>query len=214
VLAPASTGYHVVLLLREQRARSTGASGAGTSARFIAARCLDTGLHHAAVVARIAWGAHELNVVGTHLDPYHAATRLAEIPLLVAALGTPELAFFLGDLNSISPRDGADVEPARWSEKRRQRHLLAPDFSQLDTRAMSTLEAAGFVDVYRRLHRHGWQPTAPTSLVTEGDGVGLRIDYIWASPAAAALARGCEVVVDPLTERASDHYPVYADFEL
>jgi exodeoxyribonuclease III len=214
VLAPASSGYHVVLLLRQQCARPGGASGAGTAARFLGTECLSTGLHHAAVVARIAWGERELRVVGTHLDPYHGATRLAEVDLLLQRLGTAEPAFLLGDLNSISPQDGGYVEPALWSEKRRQRHLLAPDFSQLDTRAMSTLERAGLVDVYRHLHPQGLRATAPTSLITEGDRVGLRIDYIWASPGAAARARRCEIVREPLSERASDHYPVYADFEL
>jgi exonuclease III len=42
----------------------------------------------------------------------------------------------------------------------------------------------------------------------------MRLDYLLATPAVAALTRQVRVVRDGETDRASDHYPVVADLEL
>jgi exonuclease III len=42
----------------------------------------------------------------------------------------------------------------------------------------------------------------------------MRLDYLFATPALAALVRECRIVDGGETDVASDHYPVVADVDL
>ena len=42
----------------------------------------------------------------------------------------------------------------------------------------------------------------------------MRCDYVLASQALAAVAAPYQVIRNPVTDRASDHYPVLARFEV
>lgn len=41
----------------------------------------------------------------------------------------------------------------------------------------------------------------------------LRLDYIFASPEMAARLRACDIVIGEEAERASDHFPIWAEFQ-
>jgi len=62
------------------------------------------------------------------------------------------------------------------------------------------------VDLFRRFH-----PGERGETIREPP---LRLDYIFATEDLAQRAIRCDVLRTPDTERASDHYPVLADFEL
>jgi exonuclease III len=75
--------------------------------------------------------------------------------------------------------------------------------------AIRTVLEAGMIDCFRALHPNAdgftYGPPAPVG----------RIDYIFASAALAPCLTKCFVVREPVTvDRASDHYPVVADFAL
>jgi exodeoxyribonuclease III len=201
VLAFANTSYHVAVALR------VGAPG-----HLLQVHALRRGFHHAALVAQIRWGARALTVVGTHLCPFLSEVRLREAAILARYARPDELVFLLGDMNAISPHDAAHMDVTRWSDARRERHLLAGSES-IDTRVLETFEHAGFVDVFHRLHPEGFHPTVPTAL-KEPDSTPQRIDYILASPPAASALVQSEIVRGGAAEVASDHYPLVADFEL
>lgn len=89
-------------------------------------------------------------------------------------------------------------------------------FSKPERAAMYNVKQWGFVDVFRKInggaqefswwnYREGaWQRNR-----------GLRIDYIWTSPALAEKCKGC--VIDRSTrdlEKPSDHAPVVAEFDV
>ncbi len=42
----------------------------------------------------------------------------------------------------------------------------------------------------------------------------MRLDYLLATPALAARRTDVQVLRDPDTDHASDHYPLLADFDL
>jgi exodeoxyribonuclease III len=201
VLAFAGTGYHVAVALR------TTAAG-----HLLQAHALRRGFHHAALVAQLAWGPRTLTVVGTHLCPFLSEVRLREAAILARYARPDELVFLMGDMNAISPHDAAHMDITRWSEARRERHLLAGS-EAIDTRVLESFEHAGFVDVFHRLHPEGFHLTVPTA-VQEPDSTAQRIDYILASPPAASALVDARIVRGGAAERASDHYPVVADFDL
>ena len=75
------------------------------------------------------------------------------------------------------------------------------------------MQTAGYVDCLRRLHPKGDEFTCPTY------HPAVRIDYVFATPTLAGRLAACQVVgrEGPLTEvarRASDHFPVVAEFHL
>jgi exodeoxyribonuclease-3 len=125
------------------------------------------------------------------------AAELAREPRLVV----------LGDFN-IAPEDRDVHDPAAWEGSV---HVSAPERA-----ALQELLALGFEDVFRRFE----QPAGAYSWWDYRQGAfrrnhGLRIDLILASPALAGVCRGCSIDVAPRrVERASDHAPVSANFDI
>ena len=125
------------------------------------------------------------------------AAELAREPRLVV----------LGDFN-IAPEDRDVHDPAAWAG--------SVHVSEAERAALRALLALGFEDVFRRFE----QPPAAYSWWDYRQGAfrrnhGLRIDLVVASPALAAACRGCSIDVAPRrVERASDHAPVSASFDI
>ncbi|MFL5628302.1 MAG: exodeoxyribonuclease III, partial [Ktedonobacteraceae bacterium] len=65
------------------------------------------------------------------------------------------------------------------------------------------LLASGYVDCYRAFH-----PSTPGYTAYHG----LRFDYIFASPPLAQHLYACEIVTEGDAEKASDHFPLWAEF--
>lgn len=112
--------------------------------------------------------------------------------------GVPSLPWLTGPLTALVPEHrGVDRLLGRAIERWTVPRLLD----------------AGYVDCYRHLHprAHGytcatWMPAA-------------RIDYVFASPEALPMVRGCDVLVGRgraahEVASASDHFPVFADLAL
>jgi exodeoxyribonuclease III len=193
VLAQAHSGFHVALFIRRGRLLET--------------YCLAREVHHAVLAAALEIDGTVLRVIGAHLNPFGGDARLLEVQHLIRFL-REELVFVLGDLNALSSHDSAGYQPERWLPRRRARHLLA-ESGRLDTRAIALLESAELVDVFRA--RGVAEPTAPTRLVADSRDYQVRIDYVFASPAAAARVTHAQRVNGARVEIASDHYPLFVD---
>jgi len=194
VLARAESGFHVALFHRR--------------GRLLEARCLSRELHHAVLAARLELDGLVLGVIGAHLCPFGGEARLLEVQHLIRFL-RDEHVFVLGDMNALSPHDAARHEPGRWLPRRRARHVIAESGGRLDTRAISALEGAELVDVFRRAGNDA--PTCLTRLGAEWQDYQVRIDYVFGTPAAAARVTRAERVDGDLVEAASDHYPLFVD---
>jgi exodeoxyribonuclease III len=165
--------------------------------------------HHAAAIVSLTTDAGPLTVVSAHLCPYSGRRRYWEASRL-RRLARHESVLIMGDLNTLEPGvDHAD-RLAALPEAYRRRHVRRG--GAVDTRAISTLLDAGFVDVARALDRVGH--TAPTR---HGGGVefhDMRLDYILATPALAERATTLTVLRGGPTEHTSDHYPVLVTFAI
>jgi len=124
-------------------------------------------------------------------------TEIAAHPRLVA----------LGDFN-IAPEDRDVHDPVAWEGQ-----VLVSDAERAALRGLCAL---GLEDVYRRFE----QPPASFSWWDYRQGAfrrnhGLRIDLILATQALAAQCSACTIDMEPRRlERASDHTPVIATFDM
>jgi exodeoxyribonuclease-3 len=113
----------------------------------------------------------------------------------------------LGDFN-IAPEDRDVHDPAAWAGS-----VLV---SEPERTALREALALGLADVFRRFE----QPPQSFSWWDYRAGAfrrnnGLRIDLLLASTALAERCTGSEIDREPrLAERASDHTPVLATFDI
>ncbi|MFB6259910.1 MAG: endonuclease/exonuclease/phosphatase family protein, partial [Thiohalorhabdaceae bacterium] len=72
-------------------------------------------------------------------------------------------------------------------------------FSQPEKQAMERIRSWGFSDCFRKHHdeagHYSWWDYRMNQFRR---GNGLRIDHIWASPAAAEACTACDILVEPL----------------
>jgi exodeoxyribonuclease III len=113
----------------------------------------------------------------------------------------------LGDFN-IAPEDRDVHDPAAWAGSV---HVSEPERT-----ALKELLALGFSDVFRRFEPgagfYSWWDYRQGAFRRDN---GLRIDLILASQALAERALGSHIDREPRrSERASDHTPVVAEFDI
>ena len=135
----------------------------------------------------------------THLR-YEYEYRPREVRLLLEWMRPyrRELCAVCGDLNSLSAGD--------YVSKR----LIWPD-SALVRRPLQTISAverAGWVDCFRLRN-----PAAPGLTLGAGRRAA-RVDYILASKPLARRVRACRVLHHPEARAASDHSPIWAEFDI
>jgi hypothetical protein len=150
----------------------------------------------------------DILIATTHLDPFSADTRVAQILALSTLLGD-RLALLGLDANCIGPDD---TEPDLMSMPQRQRgcHTHQVDGAlRWDRRPTQAARQAGWVDLARRFGRH--------DVATGGFGQPfppVRFDQLWASPDLAGLAVEYEVHDSDEFTAVSDHVPVTVRLDL
>ncbi|VVE75945.1 exodeoxyribonuclease III [Pandoraea captiosa] len=172
----------------------------------------NTHFHHALATLRVEVpGVNKpLTFISAHLCPNGAEVRRREAAYLAVQASAEELVLLTGDFNSASPHD---PEPADWTmlAPHHRARYLADDLVTLDRTVLARLEAAGWVDLGREFG--SVEPTVPTTAFRETEFATMRCDYLLASAALAKTACQYEVVRTPVTDAASDHYPVLARFD-
>jgi endonuclease/exonuclease/phosphatase family metal-dependent hydrolase len=138
--------------------------------------------------AEVETESHRLTVFVTHL--HHGepeALRVAQMETILEHLrACPHPHLLMGDLNDLSPAD--------------------PDSPPERTEAIALLLRAGYVDAFQQAG------TGPSGTIPVPEA-SRRIDFIFLSPDLAPSLRSAAVWRHPLTEVASDHYPVMAECE-
>ena len=197
-LALADTGYHLAVLIR----RDIPILSHFTDRK---------NFFHSLVGVTIQLpGEDAIQVLGAHLCPHSTQVRLAESQHLVRRLGSDVETILLADLNAPSITSRA-TESLRGMPPYYRARYVEPGQRTPDTRVAQLLEQCGLVDVPRSLGN--LEDTIPTGLDVFGSTFGgLRLDHIYASSGLAAYARAVEVVRTSEVDRASDHFPVLADF--
>lgn len=194
------TGQHLAIFIREPlRPLSFEVDGAH--------------FHHALATLKVAVPGSEapITFISAHLCPNGPEVRRREAAYLAVQAAPDKLTLITGDFNSASPHD---PEPQDWptlAPHYRARYL-ADDFKGIDRSVLTSLEAAGWVDLGHQLDP-ARLPTVPTAAYRDVEFATMRCDYLLASKALAATARSYEVIRNDKTDSASDHYPVLATFE-
>jgi exodeoxyribonuclease-3 len=110
-----------------------------------------------------------------------------------------------GDFNAIAPGDSIAVDRMPWLHKL----ILWLQGNRVYRFSIREYLAAGFADSFRALNEAEAGFTLPTP------DPNSRLDYILVSASLRAHLKTCRVVRQPsAVEKASDHYPVVAEFEL
>lgn len=170
--------------------------------------------HHAlATLTVTAPGLQQsLKFMSAHLCPNGAEVRRREAAYLSLQPDPQSLCLLAGDFNSVSPHDHEPPDFAQLPPHHRARYLDY-DGRDADRTVLARLEAAGWIDVAHTLGAHQ-APTVPAAAFKATEFATMRCDYMMVSRPLAAGARSCRVIRTPLTDTASDHYPVLASFEL
>lgn len=154
---------------------------------------------------------HSVTVISAHLCPFGPHVRLREVYYLTNYAVADQYTLLAGDFNNVSPYDpdpvGLDNLPSHF----RARYVKS-DGKKVDRRTLETLYQAGFVDIAHLLGKHG-DTTVPAANFTGTEFVPFRSDYILTTKALSALAVSYEVIKNPITDFASDHYPIMAVFK-
>ncbi len=169
--------------------------------------------HHALAVLTVTFpgSAKPATFVSAHLCPNGPVVRLREAAYLAVMASPDDLSLLAGDFNSASPHDpdpeGFDALPPHHRAR-----YLADDLRTADRSVLAQLEAAGWVDTGATFGDQ--TPTVPTAGFVASEFAIMRCDYIMTSKAMAGLAASYEVIRNPTTDAASDHYPVVATFTM
>ncbi|MEU5904662.1 endonuclease/exonuclease/phosphatase family protein [Micromonospora sp. NPDC047527] len=185
--------------------------------RVVTATPLRRPFHHAAVRVVMSTSAGPLTVLGTHLYPYSGGRRRMEVDWLVAAArrAPGPLTLVTGDLNSLDPGVDHTARLAGMPDLYRRRHLRRSG-GAVDTRAIARLLAAGLVDLWPA-SANGAPEADGLTVPTRFGGVefaGMRLDYLFGTPALAGRVRSCRVIRGGTADTASDHYPLLTELAL
>jgi len=169
--------------------------------------------HHAVVIAAldVPGITKPLTVISAHLCPFGFHVRLREAAYLINYADDNAFTIVAGDFNSVSSYDpysvGLDELPSRFKAR-----YVMPEGS-VDKSVMRTFYQAGFVDVAFKLGGHN-DSTVPAAEFKGAEFVPFRSDYILATKQLAESATAYSVIKNSITDMASDHYPIVAEFNL
>jgi endonuclease/exonuclease/phosphatase family metal-dependent hydrolase len=201
ILALAKTSQHVAVFLPRD-------------ARIVQTHVDAFNFHHALLRIKIELANGDiLTVLGTHLCPHGGHNRLGEAQRIANYARERDLVLLLGDLNSVDARADHSTEIQKLPSHYRARHLLPGSSSEIDSRAIQTLEYAGFVDLHARFSPGKLDSTAPTRLGGR-EFSAMRVDYIFGTPRIAESVVNFSVIKSAEADRSSDHYPVVVELDL
>jgi exodeoxyribonuclease-3 len=149
-----------------------------------------------------------VRLFGVHLSAVHAAwterRRLFEVRALLKSIERHQSGFHVlaGDFNTLAPGELLDIRrlPPRL------RPFLWLSGGRVRWRVVQQVLDAGYVDAYRVLHVNDPGFTFPAS------DPHLRLDYVIVPKQFIDRVRRCEIVRNHTTEKASDHFPLLAEF--
>lgn len=195
------TGQNVAIFIREPL-RPVGFDADGAN------------FHHALATLTVALPGSDrrMTFISAHLCPNGPEVRRREAAHLAVLAAPQNLTVLTGDFNSASPHDPEPADFGSLPAHHRSRYLSG-DLRTVDHSVMALLDAAGWVDVGHALDGTG-VATVPAAGFTATEFATMRCDYVLASKSLAAYATRYQVIRTPLTDMASDHYPVFASFAL
>jgi len=169
--------------------------------------------HHAACILKLKTPDFNkaITVISAHLCPFGPHVRLREAYYLTNYAVADEYTLVAGDFNSVSPYNqdpvGLDALPSHFRAR-----YVTPNGKEVDRSTLETLYQAGFVDIAYLLGKHN-ETTVPATNFIGTEFVPFRSDYIITTQSLSRLATSYHVIKDSISDYASDHYPIVAEFK-
>jgi exodeoxyribonuclease-3 len=151
----------------------------------------------------------EMRVFGVHLSAVHAAwterRRVFELRALLGGIARHQHGphVLVGDFNTLAPGEILDIRQL----PHRLRALVWLSGGRIRWRTVQTILDGGYLDGFRMLHPDVVGFTFPTWRPH------VRLDYAFVPKGFADRLRCCDVVDGPGTVNASDHFPLFVEFE-
>ena len=167
--------------------------------------------HHAASILRftVSGSPQPFTAINVHLCPNGPDVRKREVSYLANYADPASRVIICGDFNSISPDDdepkGLETLPARY----RMRYVN--ETGRADRSTLTFLKSAGFIDIGAVLNDK--TPTVPGAGFKNTEFVPFRSDYVLATTVLREAATHYEVIRNPASDIASDHYPIIVQFD-
>lgn len=151
-----------------------------------------------------------VRVFGVHLSAVHAAwterRRVIELRALLKSIARHQAGFHVlaGDFNTLAPGELLDIRKL----PHRLRTLVWLSGGRIRWKTIQVILDARYADVFRFLHP---EQAGPTFLTRNPH---IRLDYVFVPSDAVDHATCCRVVDHPQAKAASDHFPLFAEFEV
>ena len=147
---------------------------------------------------------YNIHLRATHSN-YTERGRMREVRALLDAIKEKSKDFhvLVGDFNTLAPGELLNMQKLPW----RYRFLAFVLGGRIQYRAIQLMLDAGYIDIYRKLHKEpgftfpAWDPN-------------VRLDYVFTPAQFADRILKCEVATE-ISEpaRATDHLPLLAEIE-
>lgn len=199
IINEAASGHHVAILFRK------------------GLRVMDMAVHSTAMYNGVTTITIDHNEVGpltiamSHLHPFSSAARIGEAQSLTTlAFSKGGEAIIMGDMNTIAHSDLKHTDMSNAAPKLKAR--MAGTEHDVETRPVQFILDNGFVD----LGASPLKTTYPTILGGKKAAYkcSVRIDYIFATANIARRCKSFSVIDNDVTQLASDHFPIAAEFDL
>ena len=153
-----------------------------------------------------------INLDIAHISPipYLSSKKQEEFIKKILA-DKPKSYILSGDFNSLSPEDRYDEEKMikLWSKFEKNAKKVIGEMLKRDS--IRCVLSRGLIDTYKAKNKK-FGFTIPTDFLSKDKSSGIRIDYIFCSKEFKVINSG--IIRNNLTEKASDHYPIYATMDI
>lgn len=172
----------------------------------------DVHFHHArlTLTAEVPGFAQPITFISVHLAPNSAEIRLRETAYLLNEGAPDKLVLVGGDFNTICHHDPVPADLAKLTPHYRLRYT-GFDGKAPDSRPLQFLESAGWIELGHQAQAHH-EFTVPTTGFKGTEFAHFRSDYFLASASLNKHFKRYQVIKNDITNKASDHYPILAEF--
>ncbi len=141
-----------------------------------------------------------------HFFKHNEKQRVRELSTYLAYIRncSPKFHVILGDFNAVAEGDIPLNNPMPLKEKL----MLFWEHQRFNHDAMSLIQQNNYVGCFRQLNPTIQGYTLPSH------APNIRLDYIFANPSLSSNLMTCEVHTTPSARNASDHFPLYASFDV
>ena len=162
------------------------------------------GMHHSAFISNVAYPSGPFTLAGAHLCPSSEQTRTEEIEKILSLY--PDLV--IGDFNMINPVDSYESDLAALKAKN-----LFVENGKICTQAYDSISQRGYKDVALTLNKEPERTFPTPASPYASDGLTFRLDYAFCRPGFLPRVKSFHVVKNPLSEQASDHFPIVIEIQ-